>query len=365
MEDLLKSGFPVMFAGDRMQSPAVIADNEGGIRQAVDHLIAHGHRRIAFISGRSDEDSYLRLNGYRASLYAHGVDVDPDLIEPGFHTTEGGHQAVENLLKRGARFTAVMGSNDVSAVGAMDALREAGLQVPKDVAVIGFDDRVEAKAQIPPLTSVHFPMFEVGYQAVEELLQIIDGKKEDVFVRIPIHLVIRGSCGCLSDAVTLAGETHPVLSCGIEIQPSAGADEAASGGPGEKDIFARLTQSIFHAVQGETQCLSKKEVEYLCQSLIQALKTSLQQSDLSTFQQSLRQILERVSSQDDDLYMWQKAITILRESMPALLKKTPTRLPARQMEDMFQQARVMIGEIVEGQSARQQIHQAEAADQVS
>jgi signal transduction histidine kinase/DNA-binding response OmpR family regulator len=365
MEDLLKSGFPVMFAGDRMQSPAVIADNEGGIRQAIDHLIEHGHRRIAFISGRSDEDSYLRLNGYQAGLLAHGVEIDPDLIEPGFHTTEGGHQAVENLLKRGTRFTAVMGSNDVSAVGAMDALREAGLQVPRDVAVIGFDDRIEAKAQIPPLTSVHFPMFEVGYQAVEELLQIIDGKKEDVFVRIPIHLVIRGTCGCLSDAVAHTGETHPVVSSGNATRHSAGAVEAISGNPDEKDIFARLTQSVFHAVQGETQCLTKKEVEYLCQSLILALKTSLQQGDISTFQLSLRQILERVSSQDDDLFMWQKAITLLRESMPALLKDTPTNLPGEKIEDMFQQARVMIGEIVEGQSARQQIHQAEAADQVS
>ena len=110
--------------------------------------------------------------------------------------------------------------------------------------------------------------------------------------------------------------------------------------------------------------MSKKEVEYLCQSLLQALKNSLLQSELSTFQQSLRQILERVSSQDDDLYTWQKAISILRETMPALLKETPTNLPAVQIEEMFQQARVMISEIVQEQSARQQIHQAEASDQV-
>ncbi len=358
IEDLLESGFPIMFAGDRMKSPAVIADNEGGIRQAVNHLVAHGHQRIAFLSGRSDEDSYLRLTGYRASLYALGAEVDPELIEPGFHTYDGGHQAVENLLKRGTRFTAVLASNDVTAVGAMHALREAGLLVPKDVAVIGFDDRVEAKAQIPPLTSVHFPMFEVGYQAVEELLQIIDGKKEDVFVRIPIHLVIRGSCGCLSDAVTRLD-----VSSGIETGP-AGGGVPSSGASGEAAVYARLAQSIFQAVQGETQCLSKKEVEYLCQSLLQALKTSLQQSDLSTFHLSLRQILERVSSQENDLYTWQKVITILRETMPALLKETPTSLPGWQIEDMFQQARVMIGEIVQGQSARQQILQAEAADQV-
>jgi hypothetical protein len=363
MEDLLKSGFPVMFAGDRMKGPAVIADNEGGIRLAVDHLVEHGHRRIAFISGRTDEDSYLRLSGYKTSLQAHGIEVDPNLIEPGFHTQDGGHQAVENLLNRGVRFTALLGSNDVSAVGAMDALREAGLLVPKDVAVIGFDDRVEAKAQIPPLTSVHFPMFEVGYQAVEELLQIIGGKKQDVIVRIPIHLVMRGSCGCLSDPATRPGGIQNVTG-GKESRQTSGATSISSGGPEDKDFYTRLGQSIFYAVQGETQRLSKEEVEYLCQSLLQALKTSLQQSDPSTFHLSLQQILERVSSQEDDLYTWQKAITILRESMPALLKETPTSLPAGQIENLFQQARVMIGEIVQGQSARRQIHQAEAADQV-
>jgi len=352
MEDLLKSGFPVMFAGDRMKSPAVIADNEGGVRQAVDHLIEHGHRRIAFISGRTDEDSYLRLAGYKASLQAHGVEVNPDLIEPGFHTYDGGHQAVENLLKRRARFSALLASNDITAGGAMDALREAGLLVPKDVAVIGFDDRVEAKAQIPSITTVHFPMFEVGYQAVEELLKIIDGKKEDVFVRIPIHLVIRGSCGCVSNQAISRGEINSVA------LPTSGQK------PGKQKVFSTLAQSLFGAVHGETQHLSKGEVEYLCQSLLEALKTSLQQSDPSTFHLSLRQILERVASQGEDLYTWQKAVTILRDCIPALLKETPTGLPAGQIEDLFQQARMMIGEIVQGQSARQLIHQVEAADQV-
>jgi signal transduction histidine kinase/CheY-like chemotaxis protein len=352
MDDLLKSGFPVMFAGDRMKSPAVIADNEGGVRLAVDHLIEHGHRRIAFISGRTDEDSYLRQTGYQASLQTHGVEVDPDLIEPGFHTYDGGYQAVENLLKRGARFSALLASNDVTAVGAMAALRKAGLLVPKDVAVIGFDDRVEAKAQIPPVTTVHFPMFEVGYQAVEELLKIIGGEKEDVFVRIPIHLVIRGSCGCVSNQAISRGEINSV------------ALPTSDQKPGEQNFFSTLAQSVFGSVHSETQHLSKAEVEYLCQSLLEALKTSLQQGDPSTFHLPLRQILERVASQGDDLYTWQKAITILRDSMPSLLKEMPTGLSAGQIEDLFQQARVMIGEIVQGQSARQLIHQVEAADQV-
>ena len=96
-----------------------------------------------------------------------------------------------------APFTAVLASNDESALGAMQALREAGLRVPQDVAIIGFDDRPESAVQEPALTSVAVPLFEMGYRAVEQLLRQIQGEPPPVEpVRVATHLVPRESCGC-------------------------------------------------------------------------------------------------------------------------------------------------------------------------
>ena len=189
-----------MFGRDR-EGTAVTADNRSGIKQAIDHLVSHGHRRIAFISGRADVDgdSRIRLQAYHEGLQRHGIAYDPNLVANGYHNKVGGRQAMQELLERKAKFTAMIGSNDELAIGAMHVLQAAGYLVPQDVAVIGFDDRIDARAQIPMLTSVHFPMFDVGYQTVQTLLKIIDGSlTEHQKIMIPTRLVIRESCGCLA-----------------------------------------------------------------------------------------------------------------------------------------------------------------------
>lgn len=154
IQELIEAGHPVVFIGSGENGTAVVPDNAGGIRQALAHLKEHGHSRVAYIAGGQEahDDSSDRLKAYQALIHEYGFMADPALIAYGFHNTGAGQQAMQRILASGVPFTAVLASNDESAIGAMTALREAGLRVPQDMAVIGFDDRLEASAQMPPLT---------------------------------------------------------------------------------------------------------------------------------------------------------------------------------------------------------------------
>ena len=147
-QDLVASGFPVIFAGDRDAGPAVVADNVGGIRQALEHLVKHGHREIAFVAGRQSEnsDSGVRLRAFETELNSLNLQFNQNLVAFGSHNYEGGRQAIQQIIDQGNRFTAVMASNDRSAIGVLDGLRQNGFAVPQDIALIGFDDRLEARA---------------------------------------------------------------------------------------------------------------------------------------------------------------------------------------------------------------------------
>src|SRR5207245_1459687 len=127
------------------------------------------YRRIAFIAGYETDasDSGDRFSAYQSALREFGLEADPALVAYGLHSLDGGRLAMRRLLDSGVAFSAVLASNDESAIGAMEVLREAGRRIPEDVALIGFDDWLEAAVQTPPLTSVHYPLFEAGYRSFE------------------------------------------------------------------------------------------------------------------------------------------------------------------------------------------------------
>lgn len=162
-------------AGDRIFSLDV--DSTPGARLATDYLLGQGHRRIAFIGGSADHpDAVQRFNGYKASLAAHKIAFDRKLVATGDYSYAGGNAAMGDLLDSGAKFTAVFAANDQSAHGAMLALYRRGLKVPQDVSVIGFDDLLGSPFTIPPLTTVHRSIREVGVAAAEAMVDLIDGR---------------------------------------------------------------------------------------------------------------------------------------------------------------------------------------------
>lgn len=162
-------------AGDRIWSLDV--DNTPGARLATEYLIGQGHERIAFISGPEDHpDATQRFAGYRAALAARKVAFNSKLVAKGEYTEAGGYAAIDALLDAGAKFSAVFAANDQSGYGALLALHRRGLRVPQDVSIIGFDDLSFSSFSIPPLSSVHRSINEIGASAAEAIVDLIDGR---------------------------------------------------------------------------------------------------------------------------------------------------------------------------------------------
>lgn len=170
--------------------------NEDGARLIVHHLIERGYERIATIPGRHGLTSTLhRLNGYKRALQDAGRRVDPALIAPhGAYTEAGGYAGMQALLRQSQPIDAVFCANDLMALGAMRAITQAGLRIPQDIAVCGFDDLPSASNTLPPLTTVRQHIDDLGFAAARSLISILEGQQEAPFYqRLPVELVIRDS----------------------------------------------------------------------------------------------------------------------------------------------------------------------------
>jgi len=178
--------------------PVVTIENKSGAQKLVDHLIdVHHCRRIVFLQGpEGHEDSVWRERGYRESLKAHNIPFDESLVAIGEFDEYAAASAVGQLLVDGLDFDAIFCGDDDAAIGVITALRRAGLRIPEDIAVAGFDDVPIARFLRPPLTTVRAPTEQVGRHAVEQLVRLIRGDPTDPLTLLPTELVIRKSCGC-------------------------------------------------------------------------------------------------------------------------------------------------------------------------
>jgi LacI family transcriptional regulator len=174
------------------------AENLEATAELVLHLVAHGHRRIGFVAGRTGLlTSRERLDGYRRGLSLAKLPEKADLVAIGDSSVTGGCEAAHRLLGRGRPPTAIISGNNLMTIGTLRALREAGLRVPEDVALAGFDDLDWAEFSSPPLTVMAQPAQELGRIAVDLLVRRLkDPSKAPETIRLPPKLVIRASCGC-------------------------------------------------------------------------------------------------------------------------------------------------------------------------
>jgi len=173
----------------------VDADNIGGAREAVTHLLRLGRTRVATITGPQNMIAGAdRLAGYLAALRDRAMVSEPGLIAEGDFTEAGGYRAMQQLLPH--RPDAVFAASDMMAVGALRALREAGLRVSEDVAIVGFDDLPQAARTEPPLTTVRQPTYRLGTTTVDALLDLIEYPDSSPRrIVLPTELVVRASCG--------------------------------------------------------------------------------------------------------------------------------------------------------------------------
>ncbi len=178
--------------------PCISFENKDGTQSALDHLVTvHGCRRIAFLGGPlQNEDAQWRLAGYREGLAVHGIEYDPVLVGEGDFRQLQAEEVVEAWLDQGVVFDAILASDDEMAVGAYRALARAGLHVPEDVAVIGFDDVPFAPLLTPALTTVRAPIEAAGRMAAEKLISLIRMQSVEMLTLLPTELIIRASCGC-------------------------------------------------------------------------------------------------------------------------------------------------------------------------
>lgn len=197
---LERSNKPRVFVHRLFGSPiknSVVPDDYHGASLATEHLINLGHQRIGYINGPENwHTCRARLRGYQDILASHNLPFEPLLVQPGDWEIESGYAAAKNLLSHNERPTAIFAANDSMALGAIYAIQDAGLNVPEDVAVVGYDNRNFTKTVRPRITTVSMPVIEMGGVAAELLLrQIAEGRKEEEEIKVKGQLIIRETCG--------------------------------------------------------------------------------------------------------------------------------------------------------------------------
>jgi DNA-binding LacI/PurR family transcriptional regulator/signal transduction histidine kinase len=324
---------PTPIASFAIQAEGVssfIADNEGGMRSVISHLIeVHGYKRIAFIRGpKGHLEADQRFDAYKKELQTHNIEFDDRIVVEGNYSPESGRAAVRTLLdERGLRFQAIAAANDRMAFGAIETLQQRGIQVPDSVAVTGFDDVSESQSMGVPLTTVHQSFAQAGKLAFNALLKRMNGEPVNEINILPAQLVVRWSCGCLPESVKRAlvlpkevahtGRLENKRDSAIRaLFESAGILENDPAQAQYRDVFGR-TWDVFLA--------------------------SLRESDKSdAFLKMIQSLVEVLQRHDHDSTTWHNVISTFRKYALGGISSNTTMLRA---ENLFQQARMLVGEL--------------------
>ena len=331
--------------------PSVLVDTYGGMRQALAHLVeVHGYRRIALIRGpegaaslthpaASPTEADERYRAYVDVLAESGLVLDPSLVvaplltEAGRFDPASGAEAVRVLLDErrltpGSDFEVLVAFNDDAAIRAVEALQDRGVRVPRDVAVVGFDNAPGGAAISPPLTTVPSLVPEQARRATEMALALVGGKSVPERVMLPVELIVRQSCGCLDPAIAQA-------------EVGGGKDELATGGGDAFETVltvrrSRILSEMIEAAGPAVKGLDPRWAEHLLAVFAVEVGGEAPGAFLSTCERTLG----RVVRGGGDVAAWQNVISRLRQNVrPALVNDADALGRA---ENLWQQARVMV-----------------------
>jgi len=314
--------------------PSVLVDNATGMREALVHLLDH-HRaeRVACIRGpEANPEAAGRYGVYCDVLSERRLPIEPALTVVGDFQQASGAAAIDLLLgERGLRPDAIVAINDDMALGALQALRARGLRVPRDVALVGFDDVDAAEFSNPPLTTVRQPLREQGARAAEMVLAQLRGEAVDERVTLHTELVVRHSCGCFGRPNVASGSAFPapgdeppalVLERLRERLTSALTRLIATPGPGVEPGWAeRLTEHLLEELGGGAE---------------------------GRFVVGLDELLERVRQDEGDLSVWHRVIDAVRRE---LLSRVAERGARARVEDLCHEARRVLARALERHQA--------------
>ena len=244
------------------------------------------------------------MHAYRLALQAAGIPENPKLIAFGEHRREGGKSAMQRIIESNADFTAVIASNDLSCLGAIESLQEAGRIIPDDVAVIGFDDILDARSLSPSLTTIRHPTFSLGYQSVITLLDHIRGDtaRTERVVVTP-RLIIRQSCGCQTNQRSFASPSTNSIEVALQVQDLSRAMAEAS--------MIEARNSLFEDLYAQ------------CNSFLNAFLESLKNQDAQVILQEVKRVLTWTDEHDEDPHIWQTGLAVLSQRAAAFLEIIP------------------------------------------
>ena len=322
----------VSIALDLKGFTSVVLDNYEGMRQAVTHLIeAHRCRRIALIEGpEGHQEAELRKTAYRETLAAYGLAADPALLVPGRFDPADGPAAIAMLLdERQTDFDAIVTMDDRVAYGAILALQARAKSVPGHVAVVGFDDQVFAWHLNPPLTTVRTSSYRQGQLAAELLLAQLEGQTVPERVVMPLELIIRQSCGCLSPSVTQAAAG-----------PARARGRSAVARPDLARPRARLLSGMRQALGAAP--LQPEWMALWLDAFSAEISAYGRKAQSGEFLQAVEQVGQNVLAAGGDLSALEQLLSALRRETLPYLRPLPNALA--RAEDLWQQARVLIGE---------------------
>jgi phosphoserine phosphatase RsbU/P len=316
---------------------SIVVDNRTGIEIAITHLIrSHACRQIAFVRGPdANTEAELRYEVYRSVLHAHGLPFDEQLVVGGDFLTDSGKSAIFELFqRRGKRPDAVVAANDQMALGALEALAALHVKVPEDIAVVGFDDIEEARFTSPPLTTVRQPLYEQGREAVRLLLSEIYGGARGERITLHTEFIARRSCRCFAEESRLSLGTFPKRASFeaalIERRQIVLADlaRAARGGLGV----------LGAGWEGR---------------LIGAVTSDLRGDSSESFSTIVEEALLKLLDKKADFNLYHDVLSALRRHLLGCLDADAPR--RAQAEDLFQAARMLIGQVSERAQAQQRL----------
>ena len=320
--------------------PGLLVDEAPGMRQALEHLVVrHGCRRIAFIRGPSvNAEAEHRYAIYRQVLEERGLEFDPNLVCEGTFEKAAGEAAIELLVdERKVQFDGLVAANDYMALGAIPALQERDLQVPSDVAVVGFDDIEDARFSTPPLTTARQPLYQQGEAALDLVLAQIEGAEVAPQTTAATELVVRLSCGCLS-GLTRPGRVGTVT-------PTQTALESLLVEHGD-DVARQIARAVHGADTALPQGWDRQ--------LLDAFEAELRGAGAGLFASTLDRLLGSVAAAGDDVGAWQAVVSALRRLLLPALPNEHMRWV--QAEDLWHEARILIGELAERAQAQHRLH---------
>ncbi len=317
------------------QAHNILIDGTAGLEALISHMIEdHGHRRLAFIRGiAGHEEAEQRYQVYINALEKYNIPFDPDLVTPGDFIFSSGQKAVALLMdERGVEFDAIVAANDNMAIGALRELQRRGVKIPQQVAIVGFDDTDDARSTIPPLTTVRQPLYKQGQQAALAAIALLAGETVPENTFLPGEMVVRQSCGCMSQTIQQA------------IVTLSDTDRVVTD---DQDLAALLEtchDQLLLEMETAVDPTQSQETTAQIPQLIDSFNADLVNGTFDTFLPTLEKLLQNVIQVNGNIHVWQNGISAMRQIILPLLRQPNLIIHA---ENLWGQGRVAIGEITD------------------